>query len=146
MTIISSMVPEIPSTTEKIFCHFGPFFTLTPITHPKNQNFLKKKKAPRDIIISHMCTINDSHMIYGFWDMECNGQNFLLFWTDFCPFILLTTPKIKILKIMEKLPGDIIILHRCDINDNHMMYGCGDMKHDGQIFCHFGQFFSLLPR
>ena len=24
---------------------------------------------------------------------------------------------------MEKLPGDIIIIHRCNINDNHMMHG-----------------------
>ena len=31
------------------------------------------------------------------------------------------TPKIKILT--KKNPGDIIILDKCTINDNHMMYG-----------------------
>ena len=31
----------------------------------KIQNFEKMKKAPGDIIILNMCTINDSHMIYG---------------------------------------------------------------------------------
>ena len=44
----------------------------------------------------------------------------------------------------KKTPGDTIILHICTINDNHMMYGSWDMKHDGQncfsfwtIFCPF---------
>ena len=41
-------------------------------------------------------------MMYGSWDMECNGQNFLSFWTIFCPFTPLTTQKIKILKKWKK--------------------------------------------
>ena len=32
---------------------------------PENQNFEKMKKTPEDIIILDMCTINDSHMMYG---------------------------------------------------------------------------------
>ena len=40
---------------------------------PENQNFEKmKKKTPEDIIILQMCTINDSHRMYGSCDMECN--------------------------------------------------------------------------
>ena len=63
---------------------------------PENQIFEKMKKIPEDIILR---TINDSHMIYGSRDMECNGQYFLSFWTGFfCPFTLLKTQKIKILK------------------------------------------------
>ena len=34
-------------------------------------------------------------------DMECNRQNFLSFWTTFCPLTLLTTRKIKILKKLK---------------------------------------------
>ena len=45
----------------------------------------------------------------------------------------------------KKAPGDIIILHKCTINGNHIMYGSWDMKHDGESFSHFGQFFALLP-
>ena len=30
MTIIWCMVPEIPNTMYRIFCHLGPFFTLLP--------------------------------------------------------------------------------------------------------------------
>ena len=65
MTIILSLVPEIWSMTDRIFCHFGPFFALLPPKTPKIQNFEKMKKNPEDIIILHMCTINDSHMMYG---------------------------------------------------------------------------------
>ena len=41
----------------------------------ENQIFEKMKKIPEDIIL---CTINDSHMIYGSRDMECNGQYFFV--------------------------------------------------------------------
>ena len=79
--------------------HFLPFYTPNNL---KNQNFEKVKETPGDIIILHMCTINDNHMVYGSWDMERDRQNFLSFWTIFCPFTLLTTRKIKILKKWQK--------------------------------------------
>ena len=63
------MIPEIWCATDRIFCHFGPFFALTksphPPSNPENQNFEKMKKASEDIIILHMCTINGNQMIYG---------------------------------------------------------------------------------
>ena len=76
-------------------------------------------------------------MMYGSWDMEYNRQNFLSFWTVFCPFIPLTTRKIKILKKWKKLPGDIIILYMYTTNENHMMYGSCVMECDGQKFLSF---------
>ena len=112
-----------------IFYHFSPL-TTTKI------RILKLKKTPGDIIILHICTINSNHLMYGSSDMECSRANFLSFWTVFCLFTPLTTQKIKILK---KTPADIIILHRCTINENHMMYGSWDS------FGHFRQFFALLP-
>ena len=59
------MVPEIWSTTDRIFCHFGPFFALLPHNNPENQNFEKMKKIPGDIIILQMFTLYDNHMMYG---------------------------------------------------------------------------------
>ena len=79
------MVPEIGSTTDTIFCYSGPFFALFPLWTQKIKKKLKMEKTPEDIII---------HMMYGSSDMECNGQNFLSFWTIFCPFTPLTTRKI----------------------------------------------------
>ena len=46
---------------------------------PENQNFEKMKKIPGDIITLDMCTIPENHIMYGFWDMDCDGQNFLSF-------------------------------------------------------------------
>ena len=77
MIIIWCMVPDISSSTGKLFSHFGPFFVLLL----KNQNFEKK---PGDIISLHLCTTNDNHMMYGSLDIRCNWQSFL--WTIFCPF------------------------------------------------------------
>ena len=52
------MVLEILSETEKIFCHFGPFFALLPPSpdDPEYQNFeeKKKKKMPGDIILLYI--------------------------------------------------------------------------------------------
>ena len=70
-------------------------FTLLPPWQPEKSKFWKKmKKLSGDIIILHSCNINDNHMMYGSRDTECNGHNFLSFWTMFCPF----TQKIKIEK------------------------------------------------
>ena len=78
----------------RLFCHSGPFFALWT---QKIKIFKKWKNAWRYFILQ-MCTINNSHMMYGSWNMECNRQNFLSFWTTFCPFTPLTTQKIKLLK------------------------------------------------
>ena len=43
---------------------------------------------------------------------------------------------------MKKMPGDIIILHLCTTNDNHVMYGSWYMEH-GRIFCRFGYFLAF---
>ena len=91
--------------------------------------------------------------------MEHNRQNFLSFWTIFCPFTPCPTPhppfnnpKNQNFEKMKKTPGDIIILHKCPINDDHMIvchkwrsYVSWDINCNRQIFCHLGPFFALLP-
>ena len=80
--------------------HFLPFY---PTNNLENQTSEKMKQNTGDIIISHMSTINKNHMIYDFWDMECNRQNFfsfdhfLSFYPSPSPFPL-TIQRIKILK------------------------------------------------
>ena len=109
------------------------------------------KKTPGGIIILNMSAINENHMMYDSWDMEHDRHNFLSFWTIFCPFTstpspTLTTQRIKILKKWKKTPGDIIILQKCTINDNHLIYGSWDMKCTRQTFFaimgHFLSFYS----
>ena len=128
MRVIWCTITEIWSATDILDC----FFSFIPPNNPKNQNFEKMKKQSGAIIILHKCTIKGNHMMYGSWDIKRDRQNCLSFWTIFCPFTLLTTLKIKILKKWKKPSGAIIILHKCTINDNHMRYGSWDIKHDRQ--------------
>ena len=75
MTIIWCMVPEIWGMTDRIFCHFRPFFQLSPPNSPKNQNFEKMKKTHGDIIILHKRTKNHNYILYCSWDIftwACN--------------------------------------------------------------------------
>ena len=94
------------------------FLLFYPNNNSQNQNFLKMKETSRDIIILHMCTLNDMYKMHGSWDMERNNHNFLSLWTVFCPFTLLTPKKSKFWKI-KKTPGDILILHMCTKNYDH---------------------------
>ena len=42
---------------------------------------------------------------------------------------------------MKKFAGDIVILHKCTKNHNHMMYGSWDMEWDGKHFLSFWAIF-----
>ena len=79
------MLPETWCMTDVIIFHFGPFFALLSLNSPKNQNFTKMKKTPRDIIL-HTCTKNYDQMMYSSWDMVHDRYNYFLFWAIFCPF------------------------------------------------------------
>ena len=144
MTIIWCMVLRHQVCEGHNFLSFWIVLPFYPQNNLKNQNFEKILKMPGDIIILHMCTINDNHMMYGSWHIKHDGHNFLSFWFIFCTFIPLTTQKIKILKKWKKTPEDITTLHMCTLNENHMMYGSWDMERDRHNFCHFGLFFALL--
>ena len=137
------MVPEIWSKTSRIFCHFLDHFLLFyPPNYPKNQNFEKLKKEPGDII---MCTINDNHIMYGSWDIKHDRQDFFVILNCFLPFYPPNNPKNhNFEKLKKKNPGDIIILHMCTINDDHMMYGSWDMKPDKQNFLSFWTVFCIF--
>ena len=128
----------------KNFCHFRPFFC--PFASPlKIPNIKVLKKWKKFLVIfsfyTYMCTINEDHMIYGFWNIRCDRQKFLTFWANFCPFNPLKTWNIKILTL-KKTPGDITILHICTINDNPMMYnGSWDIECNRHNFLSFWTIF-----
>ena len=49
------------------FCYSKPFFfffALLPSNNLENQNLGKMKEPPGDVIILHMCTKNQDHMMY----------------------------------------------------------------------------------
>ena len=77
------MVPEIWRATDRIFCHFEPFFAISP-NHQKNKNLEKMKNTPGDIIVLHKCTKNHDHILYCSWDMRHDGCNcYFSFWAIF---------------------------------------------------------------
>ena len=61
--------------TDLIFTvHFGLFFALLPLLITKKNKIKKKMETnPVDIIVSHMCVINDNHM-FGSSDMVHDGR------------------------------------------------------------------------
>ena len=104
-----------------IFCPFRRFFVLTTqIIKILKKWRKKKKKTPGDIIILHMCTINDNHMMNGSLDMECNEHNFLWFLTVFLPFYHPNNPE-------------------------NMIYDSWDMERNGQNFLSFWIIFCPFP-
>ena len=155
------MIPEIRSTTDRFFSHFEPIFTLlllsaTPYhpSHPTTQRIKilkkwKKKKNATGIIILHKCTINDKHMIYGSWDINCNKQIFFVILGNFLLFQSPNDPKNENFKkkIMKEIPGDFIILHKCTKTYDHRLYYSWDMVRDkcNCCFSFFSIFFPFLP-
>ena len=78
---------------------------------------------------------------------NCTQQtDFFVILDHFLPFYPTNDPKYQNFEKVEKLPGDIIILHRCYINYNHMMHGSWDTKRNGQNFLSFWTcFYPFTP-
>ena len=79
--------------------HFLPF---DPPNNLKNQSFEKITKVPEDIMILHLNTTNDDHMMYGSWDVEHDRQNSFVIFNYFLPFYPPNNPEIKILRKWKK--------------------------------------------
>ena len=112
-----------------IFGHLLPFY---PTNKPKNQHFEKVKKSPGDIIILLLSTMTDNHDVWFLRHGVQQVKSFLIL--DFFFALLLKNKNFGV--------GDIIRLHLCTTNGNHMIYGSLDIKCNGQsflrtIFCPF---------
>ena len=78
--------------------------------------------------------------------------NYFSYWAIFCPFSPLTAQEIKIKKkIMKKIPGDFVILHRditilhnCTKNHDHILYCSWDMAYD-RCNCYFSFWAIFCP-
>ena len=92
--------------------YFLPFY---PPNSPKNENFKKMKKTPRDVIILHKCTKNYDQIVYCSWDAARDISNYLSFWAIFSPFTPLTCPKNENCKKMkEKKHLGISLSYTCE--------------------------------
>ena len=95
MTIIWSEVPDMERDRQNFLSLWTIFLHFHTPANPKNQNFEKMKNPPGDITTYQMCIINENRMMYGSWDMKCDGHFLFSFWTAFCPFTSLTALKLN---------------------------------------------------
>ena len=132
------MFTQIWSATDIIFCHFRSIFALLPYYWPQKSKFGKNVENNwRYYPFAHVHRKSRSNDV---WFLRYKVQRTKFFWhfgPFFCPFTLLTTKKKKIFAKIKKTPRDIIILHLCTTNDNHIMYGSSDIKCDRQNFFSF---------
>ena len=125
-----------------IFCSFTPSHSPHLTIKKIEKNKKKRKKSPIDIILLHVCTINEDYMMHGSWDKRCNRQEIFGRFFALLP-LPLTIQNMKILKKMEKALRYIIILHMCSKNDDHMIYGSWDMECYRHNFLSVWAIFSL---
>ena len=75
-----------------------------------------------DIIILHICTINDNHDVW-LLRYEAPQRIFFFILGRFLSFYLPMDPEHQNFEKVNKTFEDIMILKMCTINDSHMMYG-----------------------
>ena len=112
--------------------YFSPPFPRPP-NRPKNENIKKWKKI---LELSSIYTSVPKIMIIGDTVPEI--------WL----FYLASSPKCENFKTMKKTPGDVIILHKCTKNHDHMPICSWDIWHVTYIivvFHFFGNFFPFTP-
>ena len=102
-----------------IFCIF------TPLTTKKNKNFEKMENTPDDII-----QVYHKSQSYDVWFLRYWAQQteFFVILGNFLPFYPSNNLKNQNFEKMR----EIITLYMCTINDNYMIYGSWDIKHDRQ--------------
>ena len=80
-----------------------------------------------------MCSINENHDLW-FLRYGVHEREFFLILDHFLPFYPLNNNENQNFEKMKKASGDVIILHMCTINGNHMMHGSLDIKCDRHNF------------
>ena len=110
----------------EFFVILGYFLSFYPSNNPENQ-ILKKWKKFLEIL--SFTQVYHKWQSYDIWLLRYQLQqtDFLSSLVMFCPFTPLTAPKMKISQNWKKAPGDIIILHKCTKNHDHMLYYSWDM-------------------
>ena len=105
------------------FPYFGQFLPFYPICGPKSQFSNNEKNTWR---YQHFTYVQQKSQLYQQWLLaQCAGKLFpnigpFLF---FLPQMLQTGAKYQNFQKIKKTPKDIIILHMCSKNRDHIMYG-----------------------
>ena len=119
--------------------NFRSFVALLLSWKPKKSKFWKNENRWKYHFI-HAYQKSQSYDVqflrYGVRQIE-----FFAILCHFLPFYTTSNLQNQNFEKMKKTPGDIIGLHKCTINANHIMYGSLDMQHDRQNFLSFWTIF-----
>ena len=118
----------------------GFFLPFYPYNSPKKWKFQRTKKIPGDVIILHKFT---KIMMIWYTVPEIWHVTDVIVIFHFGLFFALLPKKWKFQK-MKKTPGDIIILHKCIKNHDHMLYCSWDMTCD-RCNCYFSFWANFCP-
>ena len=127
-TIIWCMLTQIwRACTDIIFCHFRPFFAFLPNYWPQQLKCGKNVKKHLDILSFYTCV----PLIKIIWCMlpEIWSSTDRIFWSSYT----LKNENIK----NQKTPGDIIVLHNCTKNHDHLLYTVPEIWHMADIIVIF---------
>ena len=115
----------------EFFCYLGPFFALLPPKQTEKSKFWKKEKTTWRYY--HFKQLYHKRQSYGVWFLTYEAWR-----TEF--FVILdhypsNNTKNQNFEKLKKMPGDIIILHKCTTNHDHMLYCSLDKVRNGCHFC-----------
>ena len=148
MKIIWCMIPEIWSTTDRFFSHFGPCFALLHPLPLTTQRIKILKKWKKFLEISSFYTSVPKIRIICFTVPEIwhvmYVYNYFSFSAIFGPFKPPNIPKNENFNKNEKRPGDIMILEKSMKNHDHMLHCSWDMAHD-TCNCYFSFWAIFCP-
>ena len=130
ITVTWCMVPEIWNATDRIICHYGPFFALLPPYGPRKSKFKKNEK--NNWRYYHFTNVYHKWQSYDIWFFRYGVQQTKIFiiLDRFLPFQPPNNPKNQTFEKLKKSPGDIIILHKCTKIHDHMLHCSLDMAHN----------------
>ena len=141
MTIIWCMVPEIWSAIDRTFCHSGTLFVLLPPYGSRKSKFWKNEKSTWRYY--HFTQVYHKWQSYDVWFLRYEAwlTKFFVILNSFLPFY---NPKNQNFEKLKEAPGDIIILHKCIKNNDHMLCCSLDMARNG-FNCYFSFWAIFYP-
>ena len=127
------MVPEIWSATDKIFLSSWAIFC--PFT-PLAAQIMKISKMKKRLEISSFYTSAPKIMVIGYNVPEIwHVMDVIVIFNTFPFYSPITAQQ------MKTNPGDIVILHKCTKNHDHMLYCSWDMAREGCNYFSLSAFF-----
>ena len=118
---LKALITRIWNATDIIFCHFRPFFNLLHHYWPQKLKFGKNvTKTWRYYLFIQ---VHHKSRSYDVWFMRYKVQRtkFIVILGNFLPSDPPNNPKNQNFEKILKNPGNIIILHLCTTNDDHMI-------------------------